>query len=64
MDVFVVLLSVAGVVPMKANICEWYSLTLTLGGRYRPGDGDVTRKLLPHKCRYLCLYSITCRAYN
>ena len=66
MDVFVVLLAMAGVmrvtamagvVRMIANICEWYNLTLTYGGRYRPGEGDVTRKLLPHQCRCLCFHT-------
>ena len=64
MGVFVVLLAVASVVYATPKICEWYSLTLPYGGRYCIGEGDVTRKLLPHQCRFLCLQSVTCRAYN
>ena len=64
MGVFAILLAVAGVVSVLTNRCEWYSLTLQYGGRYCIGEGTVTRKLLHHQCRYLCLQSLTCRAYN
>ena len=33
-------------------------------GRYCPGNGTAIPRLLPLQCRYICLQSPTCKAYN
>ena len=33
-------------------------------GRYCPGDGIETRHPLHHHCRYMCIQSKSCKAYN
>ena len=58
------LLTVITVVNVRADRCELYDLAMPYGGRYCIGEGIVTPKLLPHECRYVCLQSPTCRAYN
>ena len=34
------------------------------GGIFCIGEGIVTHNLLPHQCRYICLHSAPCEAYN
>ena len=58
------LLTVKTMVNVRADRCELYDLAMPYGGRYCIGEGIVTPKLLPHECRYVCLQSPTCRAYN
>ena len=49
---------------ISAEHCKLFSLPLPYTGRYCPGDGRIIRRLLPHQCRYTCLLSPTCKAYN
>ena len=49
---------------MATEHCKVYSLLTPFNGRYCPGDGIVSLHLLPHQCRYTCLQSTTCKAYN
>ena len=56
--------AIAGMTTIKATNCIQYSLSMTYFGRYCTGDGIVTYPQLPHHCRYLCLQSATCKAYN
>ena len=64
MAVFKAFMAMAFVQNITASRCEWYHLSMPYGGRYCPGVGTVTPDLLPHQCRYLCLQSVTCKAYN
>ena len=60
--------TIFAVVAIQAVIagehCRLHSLSIPYNGRYCPGDGKVTPHLLPHQCRYMCLQSNTCKAYN
>ena len=49
---------------IAAEHCKLFSLSMPYNGRYCPGDGMVSPKLLPHQCRYICLQSTACKAYN
>ena len=49
---------------ISAELCKLYSLPLPYTRRYCPGDGRIIPRLLPHQCRYTCLLSPTCKAYN
>ena len=55
---------IAGLTSITATNCVQYSLSMTYFGRYCTSDGIVTYPQLPHHCRYLCLQSATCKAYN
>ena len=55
---------IAGLTTIAAMNCVQYSLPMTYNGRYCTGDGTLTYPQLPHQCRYLCLQSATCTAYN
>ena len=52
------------VLTLATEHCKLFSLSTPHTGRYCPGDGVVTPHLLPHQCRFLCLQSSTCKAYN
>ena len=58
------LLVAVAIANVKAENCEMYSLSMPYNGRYCTGVGTVTRKLLPHQCRFMCLQSAICKAYN
>ena len=62
--VFVVIGLVASGSGIAANNCEIFTLSMSYNGRYCPGDGIITQNLLPHQCRYICIQSSTCKAYN
>ena len=62
--VFVIFLPVATALRVATNKCEWFSLTLPYRGRFCIGEDAVTRNLLPHQCRHICLQSVNCKAYN
>ena len=47
----------------EAKTCAQYSV-MPYSGRYCPGDGIVTRHPLRHHCRYMCIQSNDCKAYN
>ena len=64
MGVFVILLVVATALRVTAIRCGWFSLTLPYRGRFCIDECTVTRNLLPRQCRYVCLQSATCKAYN
>ena len=44
--------------------CKLFSPSMPLEGKYCPGEGIDTPNLLPHQCKYICLQSISCKAYN
>ena len=44
--------------------CKLFSVSEPYNGRYCPGDGMAIPHLLPDQCRYICLASPTCNAYN
>ena len=44
--------------------CKLFELSMPYSGRYCPADGMVSIDLLPHQCRYICLQSTACKAYN
>ena len=46
-----------------ATPCNLFSSS-PYNGRYCPADGVDTLGLLPHQCRYICLQSASCKAYN
>ena len=64
MDMFLELFTAAVVMDVTAYRCKMYSLSMPYGGRYCIGESIGTLKLLPHQCRYICLQSATCKAYN
>ena len=47
-----------------AEKCERYSLSMPYKGRYCTGDGIVIPLDAPRLCRYQCILSATCKAYN
>ena len=49
---------------IAAEYCNSYSLSMSYNGRYCPGEGTITLQLLSHQCRYICLQSTKCKAYN
>ena len=55
------ILSILNFVDAK---CESYSLSIPYKGRYCTGEGLIIPHVFPHHCRYVCLQSATCNAYN
>ena len=49
---------------IAADHCKLYSLSNDYIGRYCPANGTVTVVLSPLQCRYSCIQSTTCNAYN
>ena len=64
MNIGTALMLFSGFSTIWATNCENYSLLMPYKGRYCTGDGAVTRMLTPHLCRYQCILSATCKAYN
>ena len=64
MGVFVGLLIVTIMLNVAAKRCELYSVAKPYGGKYCTGESTGTLQLLSHQCRYICLQSATCKAYN
>ena len=54
----------SGVSFIWAGKCDHYSLTTTYKGGYCTGEGILTQLVDPHLCRYQCIVSTTCNAYN
>ena len=55
------ILSILNFVDAK---CKSYSLSIPYKGRYCTGEGLLIPHVLPQHCRYVCLQSATCNAYN
>ena len=49
---------------LGAEHCKLFSMSDPYNGRYCPGDGMVIPHLLTYQCRYVCIVSPTCKAYN
>ena len=49
---------------ITAEHCELYTVSTTYEGKYCPGYGTIVPNLFPHQCRYVCLQSTSCKAYN
>ena len=64
MGVSVALLAVTTALNVAAKRCERYILSNPHEGWCCTGEGTVTYKLLHHQCKYVCLQSATCKAYN
>ena len=63
-----IIVTAFGMVTIRSIIaiehCKVFSSSKPYSGRYRPVDGMVSSGLLPYQCRYVCLQSIACKAYN
>ena len=47
-----------------AENCKLFNLSMSYSGRYCPAEGIASMGMLPYQCRYMCLQSPACKAYN
>ena len=64
MKICTIFMIFSGLSTIWAEKCELYPLSMPYNGMYCSSDGVVTPLVAPHRCRYLCILSSTCNAYN